>query len=262
VSKKKKYAQGARAIADTGATDHLFKERMELQNATKSLKRFWDFSGTKCIEASRQGIQHIYVFNPNDIHEPGGALALPTSTMKGITDDIISLPRAVKGMGYKCKLDNADGWEGLYKVDSSGREYGHLPLVWDQESGLWYIHFSIGKTPLEAYKNRKDRLSVTRKQLEPELSAFQPSIQTTGMPRAATFQRVTNERYNKLRDKIQKHYAGTRRRPAPSDARVAAFNKFKDKYKTEADYKASKDYEGEILLEDTNVWKETAIVES
>ena len=85
---------------------------MELQNATKSLKRFWDFSGTKCIEASRQGIQHIYVFNPNDIHEPGGALALPTSTMKGITDDIISLPRAVKGMGYKCKLDNADGWEG------------------------------------------------------------------------------------------------------------------------------------------------------
>jgi hypothetical protein len=70
VSKKKKYAQGARAIADTGATDHLFKERMELQNATKSLKRFWDFSGTKCIEASRQGIQHIYVFNPNDIHEP------------------------------------------------------------------------------------------------------------------------------------------------------------------------------------------------
>jgi hypothetical protein len=82
------------------------------------------------------------------------------------------------------------------------------------------------------------------------------------MPRAATFQRVTNERYNKLRDKIQKHYAGTRRRPATSDARVAAFNKFKDKYKTEADYKASKDYEGEILLEDTNVWKETAIVES
>jgi hypothetical protein len=40
----------------------------------------------------------------------------------------------------------------------------------------------------------------------------------------------TNEKYIKLRDKIQKHYAGKRRRSATSDARVATFNKFKDKY--------------------------------
>eukprot|EP01047_Picozoa_sp_COSAG01_P017284 COSAG01_NODE_911_length_12783_cov_145.960817_11_plen_86_part_00 len=73
---------------------------------------------------------------------------------------------------------------------------------------------------------------MTRKQLEPELSAFQPSIETTGMPRAATFRRVMDEKYTKLRDKIQKHYAGKRRRPT---ARVASFSKFKDKYKTEAE---------------------------
>jgi hypothetical protein len=62
--------------------------------------------------------------------------------MKGITDDIISLPKIVKGMGYKCKLDGVDnGWEGLYRVDDKGNEYGHIPLqavVWDEQADIVY----------------------------------------------------------------------------------------------------------------------------
>jgi hypothetical protein len=82
--------------------------------------------------------------------------------MKGITDDIISLPRAVKGMGYKCKLDNADGWEGLYKVDSSGREYttttvqGVRRVKLDQAAiieGYWekYKHLRRSMPPANPY---------------------------------------------------------------------------------------------------------------
>jgi hypothetical protein len=107
-----------KAIADTGATDHLLKDRPSLQFGRKSHKRFWDYSGTIVKHACREGTQYLYAFNPNDIDEPGSALALAASTMKGITDDIISLPKIVKGMGYKCKLDGVDnGREGLYRVD-------------------------------------------------------------------------------------------------------------------------------------------------
>ena len=86
-----------KAIADTGATDHLFKDRPSLQFCRKSHKRFRDYSGLIANKASREGIQHPYAFNPNDIDEPGSALALATSTMKDITDDIISLPKIIKG---------------------------------------------------------------------------------------------------------------------------------------------------------------------
>jgi hypothetical protein len=96
----------------------------------------------------------------------GSALALAASTMKGITDDIISLPKIVKDMGYKCKLDGLDnGWEGLYRVDDKGNEYGHIPLVWDKQAGLWFIHFSVGESELAAFKNRRHRACVFRKQL-------------------------------------------------------------------------------------------------
>ena len=87
--------------------------------------------------------------------------------MKGITDDIISLPKIVKGMGYKCKLDGVDnGWEGLYRIDDKGNEYGHIPLVWDDKAGLWFIHFSVGESELAAFKNRRHRACVFRKQLK------------------------------------------------------------------------------------------------
>eukprot|EP01049_Picozoa_sp_SAG25_P005863 SAG25_NODE_416_length_8256_cov_7.892975_3_plen_213_part_00 len=142
-----------KAIADTGATDHLLKDRPSLQFCRKSHKRFWDYSGTIVKQACREGTQYLYAFNPNDIDEPGSALALAASTMKGITDDIISLPKIVKGMGYKCKLDGVDnGWEGLYRIDDKGNEYGHIPLVWDDKAGLWFIHFSVVRNvPLAAY---------------------------------------------------------------------------------------------------------------
>jgi hypothetical protein len=48
--------------------------------------------------------------------------------MKGITDDIISLPKIVKGMGYKCKLDGVDnGWEGLYQALDRKRFISDFP---------------------------------------------------------------------------------------------------------------------------------------
>jgi hypothetical protein len=199
------------------------------------------YSGTIVKHACREGTQYLYAFNPNDIDEPGSALALAASTMTGITDDIISLPKIVKGMGYKCKLDGVDnGWEGLYKVDDKGNEYGHIPLVWDEQAGLWFIHFSVGKSELAAFKNRRHRACVFRKQLtwKDRNVDYQPSIETTGMPQAA--------RFEQLRDKITSHYAkrnkkmrNKRRPPAHADGRIANFSKFKDKYKTEAEFKAS-----------------------
>jgi hypothetical protein len=191
-----------KAIADTGATDHLLKDRPSLQFCRKSHKRFWDYSGTIVKQACREGTQYLYAFNPNDIDEPGSALALAASTMKGITDDIISLPKIVKGMGYKCKLDGVDnGWEGLYRIDDKGNEYGHIPLVWDDKAGLWFIHFSVGESELAAFKNRRHRACVFRKQLtwKDRNVDYQPSIETTGMPQAA--------RFEQLRDKIASHYA-------------------------------------------------------
>jgi hypothetical protein len=58
----------------------------------------------------------------------------------------------------------------------------HIPLVWDDKAGLWFIHFSVGESEL-ADRNVD----------------YQPSIETTGMPQAA--------RFEQLRDKIASHYA-------------------------------------------------------
>jgi hypothetical protein len=170
--KKSAAASGAtmRGIVDTGATLHLMKdESMDgLIDSIQSNQSVIGFSGNISQPIARKGYKHIHFYNPQNAKQRGVTLRLPVSTMKNIEDNIFSASKLVKAMRFKCNLrpDPLDGedptpddWEGFFKIQG-GVPY-RIPIQYDGDQRMWYMHFGIGDTPSAA---ARDGILRARKQ--------------------------------------------------------------------------------------------------
>jgi hypothetical protein len=88
--------------------------------------------------------------------------------MKNIEDNIFSASKLVKAMRFKCNLrpdpldgedPTPDGWEGFFKIQG-GVPY-RIPIQYDGDQRMWYMHFGIGDTPSAA---ARDGILRARKQ--------------------------------------------------------------------------------------------------
>ena len=114
-----------RAIVDSGANTMLMALNTPLQDGGKSSKRrCWDFTGQKYIPMAKEGYVWMCFTNPTvssdnitDNADQGfHMLKVYTQTAVQITDNILSVSRMVKLLGFELKF-RPTGWEGFKRKD-------------------------------------------------------------------------------------------------------------------------------------------------
>ena len=105
-------------IADSAATISAFKNDGTVVDPKEVKRKIHGFEGDG-VKAAVDGTAHMWLFDGNDVQAGAGA-SMPGVAIDGLRKEILSLPMAVKRLGFNCDL-RTTGWEGSVS-------YTHLTL--------------------------------------------------------------------------------------------------------------------------------------
>ena len=74
---------------------------------------------------------------------------MPGVAIDGLRKEILSLPMAVKRLGFNCDLLTT-GWEGLYRLDHQGKKVDRIPFTYSEKTRLWYVRYTTGESIAKA----------------------------------------------------------------------------------------------------------------
>ena len=113
-----------------------------------SKRRCWDFTGQKYIPMAKEGYVWMCFTNPavsgdnsTEIADGFHMLKVYTQTAAQITDNILSVSRMVKLLGFELKF-RPTGWEGFKRKDPNTGRIVKIPVFYDDADMLWYIYFT------------------------------------------------------------------------------------------------------------------------
>ena len=173
-------SQAKRAIVDSGANTMLMALDTPLEGGGEGSKRkCWDFTGQKYVPMAKQGHVWMCFTDPNadstDQSQGSHLLKVYTQTAAQITDNILSVSRMVKLLGFELRF-RPTGWEGFTKKDPSTGNYIKIPVFYDADDMLWYIYFSVGSTRRRAMQNARTDDGVQRQVVDVTGSEWTPDI--------------------------------------------------------------------------------------
>ena len=144
-----------------------------------SKRKCWDFTGQKYVPMAKQGHVWMCFTDPNadstDQSQGSHLLKVYTQTAAQITDNILSVSRMVKLLGFELRF-RPTGWEGFTKKDPSTGNYIKIPVFYDADDMLWYIYFSVGSTRRRAMQNARTDDGVQRQVVDVTGSEWTPDI--------------------------------------------------------------------------------------
>ena len=128
---------------------------------------------------AKQGHVWMCFTDPNadstDQSQGSHLLKVYTQTAAQITDNILSVSRMVKLLGFELRF-RPTGWEGFTKKDPSTGNYIKIPVFYDADDMLWYIYFSVGSTRRRAMQNARTDDGVQRQVVDVTGSEWTPNI--------------------------------------------------------------------------------------
>lgn len=200
-NKKKIKDKTNRAIVDSGANTMLMALNTPLEDGGESSNRkCWDFTGKKYIPMAKQGHVWMCFTEPNDssatitdsADQPRGyhLLKVYTQTAAQITDNILSVSRMVKLLGFGLNL-RLSGWEGFTKEDPNTGKIIKIPVFYDDADMLWYIYFSVGPTRQRAMQTARARNDVRKQVVDVTGNEWTPDICYAGNAMIRRSRRIT-----------------------------------------------------------------------
>ena len=139
--------QGGWVIADSAATISAFKNDGTVVDPKEVKRKIHGFEG-EGVKAAVDGTAHMWLFDGNDVQAGAGA-SMPGVAIDGLRKEILSLPMAVKRLGFNCDL-RTTGWEGLYRLDHQGKKVDRIPFTYSEKTRLWYVRYTTGESIAKA----------------------------------------------------------------------------------------------------------------
>ena len=150
------------AVADSGATMSVVTETQQLASKRRSNTRVLDYTGGNTKTMDYDGTVNLFMFHPDD-NSHGVSMTMEASTMAGIQNNILSISKIVKGMGFNCEFHpDGEGWEGFTRICKRTGRIEKIPLVYSKRRRLWFVNYTTGKTP-ELAKSKAGRSKSNRR---------------------------------------------------------------------------------------------------
>eukprot|EP01048_Picozoa_sp_COSAG05_P005397 COSAG05_NODE_318_length_11494_cov_485.893813_15_plen_395_part_00 len=192
-----------RAIVDSGANTMLMALDTPLEDGGESSKRrCWDFTGQKYIPMAKEGYVWMCFTNPTvsgdnntEIADGFHMLKVYTQTAAQITDNILSVSRMVKLLGFELKF-RPTGWEGFKRKDPNTGRIVKIPVFYDDADMLWYIYFTVGPTRQSAMQIARTQSDVKRQVVDVTGSEWTPSICYAGNAMIRRSRRIQTKEHN------------------------------------------------------------------
>ena len=207
-----------RAIVDSGANTMLMALNTPLEDGGESSKRrCWDFTGQKYIPMAKEGYVWMCFTNPavsgdnsTEIADGFHMLKVYTQTAAQITDNILSVSRMVKLLGFELKF-RPTGWEGFKRKDPNTGRIVKIPVFYDDADMLWYIYFTVGPTRQSAMQIARTQSDVKRQVVDVTGSEWTPSICYAGNAMIRRSRRIQTKEQNigKITAKLNTGNTGT-----------------------------------------------------
>ena len=122
-------------------------------------------------------------------------LKVYTQTAAQITDNILSVSRMVKLLGFELKF-RPTGWEGFKRKDPHTGRIVKIPVYYDDADMLWYIYFTVGSSRHSAMQIARTQSGVQRQVVDVTGSEWTPNICYAGNAMIRRSRRIQHEEQN------------------------------------------------------------------